>query len=118
MYGVPADLDLHGLHGATLTQLAIGEFQVQFRFTPETEIAVEGRWELRDRLGHMIDHAQTNAGREAYRIHQLLGRHVVGSYVKSPVSFVLEFDSGHRLEVFDSSKEFESFSIQPGGVIV
>jgi hypothetical protein len=118
VYGVPADLDLQHLSGATLTQLAIGEFQIQFRFTPETEIAVEGRWELRDHSGHIIDHAQSNADREAYRVHHLLGRQVVRSRVDPPESITLEFDNGHRLQVFDSSSDFESFSIQPGGVIV
>ena len=118
MYGVPADLDLRRLSGAALTQLAIDEFQIQFRFTPETNIAVEGRWELRDRSGHIIDHTQSNADRDAYRIHHLLGRHVVRSHVDPPESITLEFDNGHRLQIFDSSSEFESFSIQPGGVIV
>jgi hypothetical protein len=118
VYGVPADLDLQRLSGATLIQLAIGEFQIQFHFEPETQIAVEGRWELRDRSGHVIDLAQSNADRDVYRIHQLLGRRVVGSQVNPPESFTLEFDNGDRLQVFDSSDRFESFSIQPGGVIV
>ena len=118
MYGVPADLNLERLRGATLIQVAIAEFQIQFRFEPETEIAVEGRWELRDRSGHIVDLAQRHAARDVYRVHQLLGRRVVGSQINPPESFTLEFDSGHRLQVFDSSDSFESFSIQPGGVIV
>jgi len=91
-----------------LIQVAIGEFRVQFHFTPETEIAVEGRWELHDRSGRVIDHAQVNADRDAYRPHQLLGRQ----------SIALEFENGHRLQIFDSSREFESFTIQSGGIIV
>lgn len=118
MYGVPVDLDLSRFNGATLIQVSLGEFQVQFHFTPTAEIAVEGRWELRDRSGRLIDHAQETTDREAYRVHHLLGRQVTGSQVDAPGSITLEFDSGHRLQVFDSSPEYESFTIQPGGVIV
>jgi len=118
MYGVPADLNLSRFTGATLIQVALGEFQVQFRFRPEAEIAVEGLWELRDRSGRLVDHALPAADRDAYRVHQLLGRQVTGSQVDAPGSITLQFDSGHRLQIFDSSAEFESFTIQPGGIIV
>jgi Family of unknown function (DUF6188) len=118
VYGVPPDLNLQRLIGAILTQVAIGEFQIQFHFTPEVEIAVEGHWELRDLSGRIIDRAQANADREAYRIHQLLGHQVVRTRVDPPKSFALEFDDGRQLQVFDSSPQFESFTIQPGDVVV
>src|SRR6266566_2893475 len=57
-YGVPADLSLKRFVGATLIQIALGEFQIQFRFQPDSEIAVEGRWELRDHAGQLVDYAQ------------------------------------------------------------
>src|SRR5882724_2013063 len=118
MYGVPADLSLERFVGATLVQVALGEFQIQFRFQPEGEIAVAGRWELRDNAGLLVDQAQATADREAYRVHQLLGREVTGAWVDAPKSIALQFNSGHRLEVFDSSQEYESFTIQPGDIIV
>lgn len=118
MYGVPASLSLERFVGATLIQIAIGEFQVQFRFQPEGEIAVQGRWELRDNAGRLVDQAQVTADREAYRVHQLLGRRITGAWVDAPKSIALQFDSGHRLDVFDSSQEYESFTIQPGDIIV
>jgi hypothetical protein len=118
MYGVPRDLSLQGLHGATLIQVAIGEFQIQFHFEPAVELAVEGRWELRDPSGRLVDHAEANAARDVYRVHQLLGRRVTASRVDAPDSIALVFDGGHTLTVFDSSREHESFTIQPGGIIV
>ena len=118
MYGVPADLNLELFVGATLIQVALGQFQVQFRFQPKGEIAIEGRWELRDQSGRLVDYAQATADRDAYRVHQLLGRQVTGSRVDAPRSITLEFDSGHQLQVFDSSREYESFTIQPGDIIV
>jgi hypothetical protein len=118
MYGVPRNLTLEGLVGAVLVQIALGEFQIQFKFHPEGEIAVEGQWELRDRAGRLVDQAQATAQRDAYRVHHLLGRQVTDATVQAPESVTLHFDSGHLLRVFDSSQEHESFTIQPGDIIV
>ena len=118
MYGVPTNLDLQRFVGAMLIQVALGEFQVQFRFHPEGEIAVEGHWELRDQSGYLVDQAQPTHEREGYRVHRVIGRKVVASLVDAPTSITLKFDSGHRLQIFDSSREYESFSIQPGDVFV
>ena len=118
MYGVPADLNLDEMTGATLIQLAIGEFQIQFRFMPYWEIGVEGHWEVSDFSGSIIDQARPNANRDAYRIHHLLGHQVVGAQIHAPESITLEFDNGCRLRLFDSSREFECFTIHPGGIIV
>ncbi len=118
MYGVPADLNLERFVGAMLIQICLGESQIQFHFHPEGEIAVEGQWGVRDQAGRLVDQSQTPADRDAYRIHQLLGRKVISARVDAPRSIALQFYSGHRLEVFDSSTEYESFTIQPGDVIV
>jgi hypothetical protein len=119
MYGVPADLDLSRFKGATLIQLGIGEFQVQFHFQPECCISAEGKWELRDSAGVLIDEAvETNAERGAYRLHLILGKSVESYSISAPDSFSLRFESGHTLTVFDDSKQYESFSIQPGNIFV
>jgi hypothetical protein len=79
---------------------------------------VEGHWELADESGHIIDRAEPNSDRDAYRIHRLLGKKVASTRVDPPRSFTLHFNSGLRLQVFDDSEEFESFSIQPGDIYV
>jgi hypothetical protein len=118
MYGVPKDLDLTRFQGATLVQVALGEHQVLFRFHPEGEIAVEGRWELRDAAGTLVDQARPNAERECYRLHRLLGRAVTSWAIDPPQSFTLHFSGGERLQVFDDSRDHESFSVQPGDIFV
>ncbi len=118
MYHVPADLNLDRFRGAILLQISLGEHQVQFNFQPYAHISVEGLWEIRDSKDSLIDRAEPHGNREAYRIHVLLGRAVQAIRVNAPQSFVLEFDGGYRLEVFDSSKEHESFEIQPGNIVV
>jgi hypothetical protein len=118
VYGVPQDLDLSRFVGATLIQVCLGEYQVQFRFAPTLEIGVEGHWELRDGAGLMVDRAEPYTEREAYRVHRLLGQTVEGTDLDAPRSFALRFSGGEELRIFDNSDQYESFSIQPGNIFV
>ena len=118
MYGVPVDLDLSLFKGAVLTQLCVGEFQVQFRFHPIGTISVEGRWELRDTLGSLIDQMKRNAERDSFYLHVLLGKSVDGFSLDAPRSFSLCFETGHVLTIFDDTRQYESFSIQPGDIYI
>ena len=81
-------------------------------------ISVEGDWELRAPSGAVLDHQMDPAARDAYRLHALLGQSVTGYVVDAPTSFALAFEKGHTLRVFDRSREYESFSIQPGDILV
>ena len=119
MYGVPADLNLAPFLRATLTQIALGEFQIQFRFDPEGTISVEGKWELRASNGSIVDEfSRTDFSRDAYRVHVILGKQVIHTQVDAPDSFSLHFATGHLLTIWDDSQQYESFSIQPGNVFV
>src|SRR5438093_4502378 len=100
MYAVPANLDLAFLHGAELIQVCVGQYQVQFHFTPAGSISVEGGWELRDAVGARIDGRHDGADRPPYQLHRLLGRRVVGSQVMAPAWFALRFEGGEVLRVF------------------
>jgi hypothetical protein len=119
MHGVPDDLNLERFHGATLIQICIGEFQQQFHFMdPELHVSVEGEWRVTNAAGDLVDRSLENHQRDAYRLHRLLGRTIVGHGVNAPESFTLRFDNGWSLVVFDRSSEYESFSIQPGDIVV
>ncbi|MBI2090067.1 MAG: hypothetical protein HYT78_15240 [Deltaproteobacteria bacterium] len=126
MRGVPHDLDLSRFVGATLIQLCLGEFQVQFHFQAAGSagsegmlyIGVERGWELRDGSGALVDHSQSNAERDVYRVHRLLGLTVAGTALDAPRSFALRFRNGHELRIFDDSDRYESFSIQPGDIFI
>jgi hypothetical protein len=124
MRGVPANLDLAVFHGTVLVQIYLGEFQLQFKFQAERSvddgpnISVEGYWEFRNSIGEIIDQAMDHSARATYQVHLLLGHAVANSRVTPPVSFVLVFDDGSSLTVFDDSDQYESFSIQPGDIYV
>jgi len=119
MHGVPANLDLERFSGSILTQICLGEFQQQFHFAePTLSISVEGGWEVSNAASELVDRSLENDVRDAYRLHRLLGRSVVGHVLNPPHSFTLRFDNGWSLTVFDNSREYESFSIQPGDIFV
>jgi hypothetical protein len=118
MYGVPADLDLSHFTNAVLIRLCLGEYQVQFHFHPLGSISVEGKWELRDASGSVMDGMDRKALGDAIYAHRLLGKCVIGGSLDAPRSFSLRFESGDVLTIYDDSREYESFSIQPGDIFV
>lgn len=117
MYSVPQNLNLDFLHGAELIQVCLGLHQLQFHFYPAGSISVEGGWELRDHAGERIDGRVDRPDRPPYMLHRLLGNRVAGYEVFAPEWFAIRFDSGAVLRVFDDSTQYESFQIEPGGVI-
>jgi len=115
MYGVPADLDLSRLENSVLIQLCIGQYQMQFHFHPSSLISVEGKWELRDASGTLLDGTERNLLREnAIDAHRLLGKRVSGASLDAARSISLCFEGGDLLTIYDDSTEYESFYIQPG----
>jgi hypothetical protein len=119
MYGVPTNLDLRPFEGDHLTQVCLGAYDMQFRFGAGGVISVEGRWELRNAAGTILDQAiKDPAQRDCYRIHLLLMATVAGSRIDPPRSFTLVFDNGMTLTVFDDSEQYETCSIYPGGVVI
>jgi hypothetical protein len=117
MHGVPADLPIQRFVGDYLSQIRIGMDGIQFHFGRSGTIAVEGRWELFDGIGKMIDSACEHSQRDAYRVHALFNQDVTDSCVDPPRSFTMTFASGHRLTIFDGP-QYESFSIHPGNIFV
>jgi hypothetical protein len=117
MYGVPADLPLGKFIGQEINQIAIGRYQIQFNVSGSGSICVEGpvkgarSWELRDRSDILIDSARVHEERDFYRIHQIIDIKIANFLIDPPRSFTLVFESGHKLEIFDESDQYESFSI-------
>jgi len=122
MHGVPQDLDLSRFQNAELIQVCIGEYQIQFHFHGGDQISVEGKWELRDPAGSLIDVVERATLPYSHlgplHFHVLLGNSVSNYSVNSPQSFSLRFTSGHILRVYDDSQQYESFSIHPGNIFV
>jgi hypothetical protein len=118
MYGVPEGLDLTFLHRADVILVCIGLYQVQFIFNPEANISVQGEWALYAADGSELDRSRPSPRIKAFQLHRLLGQRVGETSVSSPSWIALRFESGDLLRISDSSKEHESFSIQPGNIFI
>ena len=128
MRGVPKDLNLKPFRGSILVKLDILENIVYLTFrrptnvlrpkgAAEIQIGVEGSWTLRDLVGHEVASGRpTPPGLHA--LDKVMGARVVQSEVKAPTSFVLQFETGHRLEVFDDRTDAESFCLPQAKVHV
>jgi hypothetical protein len=117
MHGVPTDLDLTFLRGAELIQVCLGRHQVQFHFHPAGSISVEGKWELLDAAGARIDQSDDGPDRPPYQLHRLLGLTVVDIDVSAPDWLALRFEGGCVLRIFGDSEQYESFQINPSGIV-
>ena len=115
MYGVPPDLPLERLIGQQFNFIGLGRFQIQFHISSVGAIHVEGRWELRDPSGVAIDSEQEHVDRKAYRVHEILDVPIVRFSIDAPRSFMLHFESGHTLTIYDDSDRYESFSLHLDG---
>jgi hypothetical protein len=115
MHGVPSDLPLNPFVGREFNQVALGRFQTQFHCSGTGSIYVEGRWELRDAGGELIDGWVEHDKRDAYRLHAVIDVPIVGFEVDPPRSFTIVFESGHRLSVFDETPQYEAFSLHLHG---
>jgi hypothetical protein len=118
VYGVPEDLDLQFLHGAELIQVCIGLYQVQFNFDLDASISVEQEWKLYAADGSELDWSRPPPRQEPFHLQRLLGQRVAATNVSSPDWIELRFEAGEVLRIVDSSKEYESFSIQPGNIFI
>jgi hypothetical protein len=115
MYGVPADLPIQAFVGHEANQICLGRFQVQLHFSGVGSIQMEGRWELRDGEGDLVDAAGEHKDRDSYRIHRIIDVPVAAARIDPPRSFTLHFGNDLRLTVFDDSEQYESFSIHLDG---
>jgi len=120
MHGVPSNLPLQQFVSVQLSQIALGLHQIQFRFEGSRSIHVEGKWQIQDSSGAIVDESIDDdalpSTRQQYRVHVILGSDVTSFRIDAPDSFTLTFSSGHTLTIYDSSPAYESFSIHPDGI--
>lgn len=121
MHGIPADLDLAFLVGSEVVQVCLGSFDIRVHFQPEASIHITGGdWELKNEAGQIIDRASDAPAHERgpFLLHRLLGRRVRTIEVGPPDWLEVVFEEGLALRIIDDSEQYESFEIQPSGLIV
>ena len=91
LYGVPANLNLSDFSGDQLEQVCLRQYQIQFLFASGAGISVEGRWELTDSAGAVVDGADRDSlpysQPRPLKVHLLLGKTVTECAVNAPTFF-------------------------------
>ena len=94
----------------------MGRFQLEFRFYNAGRITVEGRWELRDPTGAIVDQSSWDTeeqvlARDMYRIHKIIDVPVSRYSIDTPRSFTLFFENGYALTIYVDPTGSESFDV-------
>jgi hypothetical protein len=112
MHGLkPDDIKhLSPLRGDVLTLVGVEEYQLDFGFNQQGSLSVQGRCELLEDSGAIIDVWDTGARSEGFRFLELLGKTVTTVVIDSSKSFTLTFSDGRCLRIIDNSDQYESFS--------
>jgi len=117
MYGLRKDTDLQFLKGRILQQVAIGSYQVQFAFDADVTISIQSKFTFFDGTNEFIWTSEPSTAEVAARTVVLLGSGIQMLETSPDGRLALGFSCGRRLTIFDSVKDFESYSINWAGEI-
>lgn len=112
MYGLPRALDLSFFKGARLLQACIGANELILNFDQEISITIESTFRILSKNGK--DRVFSRPPLAAEPLVELLDSVVTSSSGETEGTLTLSFSNGTVLEVFDSSKQFESYQIRHG----
>jgi hypothetical protein len=112
MYGLPDDIDLSFLEGATLLQVCLGENEVILRFDPDLSITIESTFRARTpaRQGALFRDPRSAAA----VLVELISDVITKAHGRTDGTLRLSFSRGGVLEIYDDSKQYESYQIQHG----
>ena len=100
-------------------QVAIGVYQIRFGFDEDISVSVESEFVYFDGVQEWIWKPEPGAAHIAARTVSLLTATIQSFEAQENGALSLVFSNGHRLSIFDSSKEHESYAItRPGQTII
>jgi len=116
MHGLPPNLDLRFFSGRTLIQICVGENDCGLNFDDGLSIIITSA----------IGHFDPDAGYKKFlyfpdavgRVGVLLGKRVFSATGSPDGTLTLHFPSKARLEMFDDSKQYESYVITHKGRVI
>ena len=110
MYRVALDLDLSFCVGHSLNQVALGKYDVQFKFESGVTLALRSQGEVRQG-GNVVASWTEDAGWSSLGFVALLNQTVIHAHVPDERTIELQFPEGFVLRVYDKSDQFESIQI-------
>jgi hypothetical protein len=116
MYGVADNIDLKEIIGTYLSQVCLGKFDVQFRFSDGTIIAAQCPVSI-IRLGDVIAEFKEDGSWTSMEFRNLLNLEVKNWSVPCDRVLQIEFEEDYILQLTDDSDQYESFQIFHRGSI-
>lgn len=113
MYGLNPDNMEHLLHlkGGEVQQVCVGKFDLQFHLHPNGNISIWSLCELLDANGSVIDTWEDGSRSANFQFANLLGATVSDVSIDDVTTLRLQFTDGRQLLIFDTSEQYESFSV-------
>ena len=113
MYGLKPDAIQHVSHlkGGEVQQVCVGKFDLQFHLHPAGNISIWSRCDLIAPDGRVADTWEDGVRSEKFLFADLLGGVVADVVIEDAKTLRLQFSDGRQLVIYDTSEQYESFSI-------
>ncbi|PZS17246.1 MAG: hypothetical protein DLM57_08820 [Pseudonocardiales bacterium] len=116
MYGLPPDVDLSFLDGATLIQVCVGENEVILNFHPDSSIMIASSVQLTgpEYAPRLIESARDTGT----ALLEVLGGIVSRAAALPAGTTTITWTSGHELQILDTWPQYESYTISHDDVVI
>lgn len=111
MYGLDKDENLELMFGAVLTQICVGENEIILNFDKPVSITILADFAVASTEGAFVRYDDMRHGTSA--LLGLIGNQVEHAEATDQGGLLMVFESG-RVQLFDTSKEYESMWIKLG----
>lgn len=111
MYGLPKDFDGSFLVGRTLGLLCFSQNQMSLHFDDDVTIAIESAFAYK--TAQVIDVPVHESD-----LMELLGTAVASVQGDANGTLSLLFNNGQTLKLYDTTKQYESYTITYGGKVI
>jgi hypothetical protein len=112
MKGLPSQIDLTPFAETEFIQLCIGVGQVQFHFSSQNSVNVEGGMIVSDPTGHR---RVENYAEGASLLASMLGTRLLDVTGQEDGGVLLRFQGDRNVRVLNDSAQFESFQVVVNG---
>ena len=116
MYGLTPETDFSFLKDATLVQVAIGENEVILRFYPQCSIMIASSVSIY--APGEPEALLEDARQIGISLLPILGTDIAGASAIPPGTLRLTWRSGHTLDVLDSWRDYESYTVTTGDRVI
>ncbi len=117
MYGLPENFDTSFILGRTLELICFNENTVYLHFDGGLLLSIESEYAHQKPESDAVDQIYEVPFLDP-NIAQLLGSPIIDGSASTDGTLILTFENGHRLQILDTSGQYESYRIDYGEVSI